>query len=215
MPIWTATLTLTADRLPWAGRWPQQATAEALAEAQRLLSPQAVYELVVAEPTAVGPRLPDGTVLHSPNLAAALEPAGRLLLAVCTIGPALEARCQDWSAQGELSRAFLLDALGVVALQALGSQLELQLAQELAPQGLHLGCPHSPGQDDWPVADQRALFALLQPARIGVHLNEQGLMVPLKSASVAIPVGREDELPADRTACAHCERRAECPYALS
>jgi hypothetical protein len=213
MPIWTGTLTLTADRLPWAGRWPRQATAEALTEAQGLVAPQAVYELVTAEPTPAGPRLPDGPVLHSPRLAAALGPAGRLLLSICTIGPALEARCQEWSAGGDLTRAFLLDALGVVALQDLGTQLERHIAHQLAPEGLRLGCPLAPGQDDWPLEDQRTLFALLQPDRIGIQLNENCLMVPLKSASTGFPVGREGELPTGELACARCERRESCPYA--
>jgi hypothetical protein len=213
MPLWNAQLALTAARLPWAGRWPRQATAEALAEAQRLIAPQAVYEFLAAEPTPAGPRLPDGAVLRSPALAAALGPAGRLLLVVCTIGPALEERCREWSAQGELTRAFLLDALGVVALQELGGRLERHIAHELAPQGLRLGCPLCPGQDDWPLEDQRALFALLQPERIGIHLNENCLMVPLKSTSSAFPVGKEGELPAGEPGCARCSQRESCPYA--
>lgn len=209
MPIWTAALNLTAERLPWAGRWPRQATAEALTEARELAAPQAVYKLVAVEPTPAGPRLPDGAILHCP----ALGPAGRLFLAVCTIGPALESRCQEWAGRGDLTRAFILDALGVVALQELGSRLERHLAHELAPQGLRIGCPQSPGQDNWPLTDQRALFALLQPERIGIHLSENCLMVPLKSASSAFPVGKEGELPAGGPACARCERRESCPYA--
>jgi hypothetical protein len=213
MPLWNDQITLTADRLPWAGRWPQQATAEALAEAQELVAPQAVYELVAAEPTPSGPRLADGTVLNSPNLAAALGPAGRLILSICTIGPALESRSQEWGTRGDVTRAFLLDALGVVAMQALGSQLERHFDRELASKDLHLGCPHAPGQDDWPLADQRVLFALLQPERIGIRLSTSYLMTPLKSASVAIPVGKQGEVLANGTACAQCERREECPYA--
>lgn len=212
MPIWTVPLHLTTDRLPWAGRWPRQATAEALAAAQELLAPRALYELVAAEPTPAGPRLPDGTVLRSPALAAAMGPARRLLLAVCTIGPGLEARCRELNEQGDLGRAFLLDALGVVAIQELGSQIERRATHELAPQGLQLGCAFSPGQDDWPLDDQRTLFTLLQPARIGLHLNETLVMVPLKSASTALPVGSEEELPAGGPACARCARHEDCPY---
>ncbi len=214
MPTWETTLQLDPATLPWRGRWPAQETAAARAEVLELVAPQAVYEIAPVETRLpAGLQLAGGMVLRSPALAEAMGSAGRLLLAVCTIGPRLEARCRERHDRGELTRAFLLDALGVVALQELENKLERHIAHELAPAGLRLGCPRSPGQDDWPLEDQRTLFALLQPARIGVQLNERGLMVPLKSASMAFPLGSEGELPAGESVCDRCEKQGDCPYA--
>lgn len=214
MPTWKTTWRLDPQSLPCRERWPAPATAEALAEAQGLIEPRAVYEILPATAwLPAGVLLAGGAILHSPALARSLGSAGRLLLAACTIGPGLEARCQERQGRGELSRAFLLDALGVVALQELGRRLERHLATELAPQGLRLGCPCFPGQGDWPLEDQRTLFAILRPERIAIRLNENCLMVPLKSASMTFPVGSEEELPAGVSTCARCERRESCPYA--
>ncbi|MGB9722524.1 MAG: hypothetical protein ACP5OO_06695 [Chloroflexia bacterium] len=213
MPIWKPDhLTLSPERLPWRKEWPADLLAEVRAEAGPLLSPRAVYRIApLQETTPQGPILA-GHLLHSPQLGHALSASGRLLLAVHTIGPRLEARCRRWNAQGQLLRAFLLDALGTVALLELTEAFRRHLAAQPALRGLQLGCSFSPGQGDWPLEDQPLLFALLRPERIGVRLNEQGVMYPLKSLSEAIPVGREGEIPLPGPACERCPRREGCPY---
>jgi len=213
MPIWKpGLLTLSPERLPWRDEWPADLLAEAWAEAASLLAPRALYRTFpLQEITAQGPILA-GHLLHSPQLGRAIPPSGRLILAVYTLGPRLETRCRCWNARGHPLRAFLLDILGTTALLELAEAFYHHLAARLAPQGLCLGRSFSPGQDDWPLEDQRLLFALLRPGRIGVRLNEQGVMLPLKSVSEAIPVGKEGEIPLPGPACARCPRREVCPY---
>lgn len=215
MPVWKPDgLTLSPQRLPWREGWPADLLAEALAEVVHLLSPRAVYRLFPLQGlTPQGPLLA-GRLLRSPQLGRAVPPTGRLALAVYTIGPRLEVRCRRWSRQGQTLRAFLLDALGTAALLELTDAFHRHLAAQLARRGLALGCPFSPGQDDWALEDQCLLFALLRPERIGVRLNEQGVMDPLKSVSEAIPVGKEGEIPPPGPACARCSRRESCPYRL-
>ncbi len=215
VPVWKPdSLTLSPQRMPWRERWPADLLAEALAEVVHLLSPRAVYRLFPLQGlTPQGPLLA-GRLLHSPQLGRAVPPAGRLVLAVYTIGPRLEVRCRRWNRQGQLLRAFLLDALGTVVLLELGDAFHRHLAAQLARRGFALGCPFSPGEDDWPLEDQRLLFALLRPERIGVRLNERGVMEPLKSVSEAIPVGKEGEILPSGPACARCSRWESCPYRL-
>jgi len=214
MPVWRLDrLDLDGGDLPWPERWPAGLVSEVLAEAGPLLRPQAVYEIVPVETvTPAGPALRGDILLHSPLLGKALGQAGHLILAVYTIGPALESRARRYNEQGQFTRSFLLDAVGTVALEALADRLHQHISAGCAPQGLHLGCSFSPGQDDWPLEEQRALFALLHPEQIGVRLNEQEVMVPLKSVSEAVPLGREGELVAIGPACARCPRREKCPY---
>lgn len=216
MPIWKPdSLTLSPQRLPWREEWPADLLAETLAEAKNFLAPRAVYNIFpIQDRTPQGPLLA-GSLLHSPQLGRALPPSGRLLLVVYTIGPRLEARCRRWNRQGQPLRAFLLDALGTAALLELAEAFYRHLAAQLARRGLALGCSFSPGQDDWPLEDQHLLFALLRPERIGVRLNERGVMYPLKSVSEAIPVGKEEEISPPEPACARCPRRGSCPYSTA
>ncbi len=215
MPVWkSGLLTLSPERLPWREGWPAGLLVETLAEAGLLLSPRAVYRIFPLQAlTSQGPLIA-GHLLHSPRLGRILPPSGRLLLAVYTIGPRLEARCRRWNWQDQTLRAFLLDALGTIALLELADAFHRHLAAQLAHHRLALGCSFSPGQDDWPLEDQRLLFSLLRPERIGVRLNEPGMMYPLKSVSEAIPVGKETEIPLPGPACARCPRREGCPYRL-
>ncbi len=213
MPIWTASqVTISAEHLPWRGHWPAEAIPAAVAEVQALLHPQAVYEIVpVWKRSSQGPVLRGGRLLRDPLLDAALGRADHLLLAVCTIGPQLEARNLALSQEGQLAHAFLLDALGNVALLEVSRRLQQHVAATVAP--WVLGCEHSPGQDDWPIEDQAAIFALLRPERIGVYLSEHAVMSPLKSLSWARPVGREEDLSKQARACERCPLRTTCPYA--
>lgn len=213
MPIWKpGDLTLSPERLPWRKEWPAGLLDETLAEAGPLLSPRAIYRIFPLQGLPPQGPLLAGHLFRSPQLGRVLSPSGRLILAVYTIGPRLEARCRRWGKQGQLLRAFLLDALGTTALLELADAFRRHLAARLTRQGLALGCSFSPGQDDWPLEDQRLLFALLRPQRIGVRLNEQGVMYPLKSVSEAIPVGRKEEIPPHGPACDRCPRRESCPY---
>ena len=106
-----------------------------------------------------------------------------LAAVVCTIGPALEAACKDFSADGDSLRALFLDAAGVAALEAL-SERAFDLIRERADSlGLSAGCRFAPGCMDFPMERQAVLYRLADGERIGVHLNSSMVMEPNKSVS--------------------------------
>ena len=136
------------------------------------------------------------------------RPGARLALGLVTIGPELEREVSRLLAEGESTRALLLDAAGSAAAEAAADQLEGQI---------HPGRPRrfSPGYGCWPLTAQRALFDLLPHEEIHVRLLPSCLMSPRKSVSFAVWLSPEDEadVPEECRAsrCADCDLTT-CPY---
>jgi hypothetical protein len=125
-----------------------------------------------------------------------------LVVALVTIGPALENRSRTCADAGEVTRALLFDAAGSAAAEAAADALE---------DGFHenAGFPRttcarfSPGYGDWPLSAQRALFDLLPHEALGVALMPSLLMVPRKSVSFALWLDGHRPVPR-ASGCAEC-----------
>ncbi len=77
-------------------------------------------------------------------------------------------------------------ALGAAAAAAVPDTTALGAA---VPGGPLRALCYSPGYCGWDLSGQRALFAALDPGRIGISLNEHSLMLPAKSISGVIVAG--------------------------
>jgi len=130
-----------------------------------------------------------------------LEEVERVFPYIITIGEALEKEAH--SSEG-IAKGLLLETLGDLAL---GSSLEYVENHLSGRFGLGTLSNMGPGQLDWPIAEQRQLFAILGEVtgKIGVTLTDSLLMVPRKSISGII-------FPTDVTftSCQLCERK-NCP----
>ncbi|MBN2430677.1 MAG: hypothetical protein JXQ27_04345 [Acidobacteria bacterium] len=153
---------------------------------------------------------------HTP-LADIFPRARRLWLFTLTVGDKLSQEIERRLAGGDYALGVMLDSWASEGAEQGVSRLEEHCrlraaAEENDPSLVVLS--YSPGYCGWNIRAQRELFAWLQPAAIGLKLNESCLMWPLKSVSgvlVAAPpdVHRfEDRFPfcrecRDRT----CRRR--------
>lgn len=171
-----------------------------LDEAHALIAPAAVHTILPVDEVA----------FEGPLVARALAGATQVALAVCTIGPALEERVRALFAAGDPLRAMALDGAGVAALGLVSQMVGERICEEAAAQELRTGMRVSPGQEGWPLEQQRLLFSLLPAERIGVRLNESCLMIPQKSVSFVVGLG--PEMRADAVACDFCSKRERCRW---
>ena len=114
------------------------------------------------------------------------RPDGPAVLALCTIGPDLEAESARRQADGATLDALVLDSIGSAAAEAAADALNAVVCERLGPEGLHAAPRESPGYGDWPVTCQRELLALLPAAELGVVLSPGLMMIPRKSVSFAV-----------------------------
>lgn len=171
-----------------------EAAREAVRLAQTLAAPAAVHDWfplrqvagteVWLDRPAAGARLSVGP------RADLLAPARQALVAVYTIGPALEIRVRQLHETGDGLLAFMLDSAGVLALGSIGDRLRQQAEEYAARRGWGLSPALAPGSlAGWPVQGQRELCALLPLERIGVRLNDLCVLEPQKSVSLVIGAG--------------------------
>ena len=134
------------------------------------------------------------------------RPSSQVGVGLCTIGPALEERERELSADDRMLEALLLDAFGSAAAEAAADALNAVLCAWAQERGLHLRPRFSPGYGSWDVRHQGALLALLPARELGVTLTEGMMMIPRKSVSFAVRLAADDEPGRpDRRHCAGCD----------
>ena len=110
---------------------------------------------------------------------------------ICTAGTEYEAWQQQVKEQDDMVRMFIADALGSVIAEKCADRMEDQLQQSIDKLGWHHTNRFSPGYCGWHVSEQQLLFPLFAGQTCGVRLTDSSLMVPIKSVSGLIGVGKE------------------------
>ena len=111
-------------------------------------------------------------------------------LFICTAGLAYEAYQQRLKEQGDMVRVFIADALGSVIAEKCADQMEIALQESIDKLGWKHTNRFSPGYCGWHVSQQQLLFPLFQGHTCGVTLTDSSLMVPIKSVSGIIGLGK-------------------------
>jgi hypothetical protein len=135
--------------------------------------------------TAGGVRLALGDVLSGQ-----LENATAAAVFTATAGPGLEAWSRELIRQGDVMAGYLADAAASEAVEKASERIQALVGEEARKEGLEITNRYSPGYCGWPLTDQHALFSLLPPGFCGVSLTGSSLMIPLKSVSGIIGLGR-------------------------
>ncbi|MHA1732533.1 MAG: hypothetical protein ACTSU5_11350 [Promethearchaeota archaeon] len=142
--------------------------------------------------------------------------ATEVIVAVCTIGPAVEEKIHEYATSGKAFRGTLLDGFASWAVHSTRRQLFSWLKRKLhAKEGLRVSVPVGPGEEfGFPLQNQRAIFDLLagEVEAIGVSLTDSLLMVPLKSVSLVLGVGSEPLGRESGYECEGCNLRATCKF---
>jgi hypothetical protein len=126
-----------------------------------------------------------------PVITKRLRKSSTVALFLVTAGPGVEQWSSDLIAHGDPLKAFIVDALGSETAEATAEWLENKIGALVAEDRLSITNRYSPGYCEWHVQEQQKLFSLLPPGFCGVHLTDSSLMVPLKSVSGIIGIGRD------------------------
>lgn len=112
-------------------------------------------------------------------------------LFICTSGVEYEAYQQRLKAEGDMVRVFIADALGSIIAEKCADQMEHHLQMSIDKLQWHHTNRFSPGYCGWHVSQQQLLFPLFEGHTCGVRLTDSSLMVPIKSVSGIIGLGKE------------------------
>jgi hypothetical protein len=195
------------------------AAKSVLDEAQALFAPAAIHTtLPVSDFQHQRVTLEGGTVFEGPLVARALTGATEVTLAVCTAGAAVDERVTELFSAGDPVRALALEGAGIAAVTGVSRMVAGRICDQASTRGLRIGMQAEPGQEGWPIQQQRVLFDLLPAEEIGVRLTKDCLMVPPKDClmvprkSISFAVGLGPEMRADAVACDFCSKRDRCRW---
>jgi len=141
-----------------------------------------------------------------------LKGASHLLVGVVTIGDFLEKKVYELFSQGEYPRALALDAVGTVAVEDFSRRVRKLTRQEVKEQGFKTSRHFSPGYGGWEVSQQDIIFKNISADNIGVRLTKGYMMLPQKSLSWIIGVGKEMIISSEEdNNCGNCQYKC-CNY---
>ena len=95
--------------------------------------------------------------------------------------------------KGELLEAYIVDAIGSLVAENAADFVQKHIEEQVAQIGLKITNRLSPGYCGWDVSEQHKLFSLLPEQFCGVSLNESALMIPIKSISAVVGIGKSVE----------------------
>lgn len=146
--------------------------------------------------------------LKSPKLSRTMRDSQEIVCFVGTIGKGIEKEIKKLMKQKRLSEAYVLDAMGSVMVENLVQQFQSKLRKHYKAQNKAVSLPFSPGYCDWPVTEQRKLFQLMEPQKVGVELTDSCLMKPRKSISgvVGLFPGHNGQELGDYNPCLACQK---------
>ena len=106
-------------------------------------------------------------------------------------GPRLEHWAGEVMASGDMMRGYIIDAIASEYVSMAAEWLEHRVEEEAGKRGWQITNRYSPGHCDWPVSEQHKLFSFLPEHFCGITLTESALMLPIKSISGIIGLGRD------------------------
>jgi len=149
-------------------------------DARAIAKPKAVYKIAFIESKGEDSVVVDGITLTSRVLRVNLEQTHRVFPYVATCGTEMDA----WSSSiNDVLQSYWADTIKETVLRSAIQALSEHLQDRFRPGRMSRMNPGS--LPDWPLQEQRRLFALLGSPKdaVGVELTKSLIMVPLKSVS--------------------------------
>lgn len=112
-------------------------------------------------------------------------------LFTATAGRSFESYQEKLKQEGDMVKIYITDALGSILAEKTADLLEKALEKELAAKEWKHTNRFSPGYCGWHVSEQQKLFSLFPVSNpCGIRLTPSSLMLPIKSVSGIIGLGK-------------------------
>lgn len=134
-----------------------------------------------------------------------LQEADIYAIMVASVGAELDVWIQEKRLANDIMEAFIADALGSLIVEAIVSYGLSSLTEKMKSYQLNTSNSYSPGYCGWNVREQQLLFSLLPYGFCGISLTDSSLMLPIKSVSSLVGIGRHIER--KPYGCSICQRK--------
>jgi len=188
-----------------------ESAGRALEEGNLLLQPRVIARrLLIEDLQHERLKLEGNGRLSGGLLAEHMGGAQEVVIVLCTVGEELERRAAEISREDAVY-GLALDGVGSAGVEALANAACALFEKEASEADCQVTIPLSPGMVGWSVEQgQPQIFDLLDAGEIGVRLTESMMMVPRKSLTFVLGIGRE-LITGGRT-CDYCSLKETCRY---
>ncbi|MFY9152394.1 MAG: vitamin B12 dependent-methionine synthase activation domain-containing protein [Prolixibacteraceae bacterium] len=114
-----------------------------------------------------------------------------ILFFVCTAGEKISTYSSGLSKREDPLLGYFYDVLGSLTVEAAMDKIHHEIKIQAAKNSKEITNRYSPGYCQWNVADQHKLFSFFNGNSSGISLTESALMLPAKSVSGIIGIGRD------------------------
>lgn len=184
---------------------------DALNEVYELANPQALSKTATIK-DIVGQKvsLDKDVVFTSPLLAHLSAPAESLFLCLCTLGQVIDEQINRYYCKGSYAKAYYLDLAGTALIGAVSRKIAGNVKKQMQAVGLNTTISLEPGHSYWPdLLQQRLIYDLLKASAIGVRILDSGVILPKKSLTLVMGIGKNiPENPKNH--CHYCRARDNC-----
>jgi hypothetical protein len=187
-----------------------QITREEIKQGYHLFKPQGIYSKVIIKNISSEGRINLENRLNlevNNSILNLLKGTSYLAFGLSTIGNHLEEKVTELFAQNEYPKAIALDAVGTVAERFLSNYIKSLVCQEAKEQNFQTAKYFSPGSGNWDISQQKNIFQIIPADKIGVKLTDSCMMIPKKSLSWVVGVGKNITTPSKEEdhSCKTCQ----------
>ncbi len=116
----------------------------------------------------------------------------KLALFIFTLGKTLSRKIQQLIHEKDYPLGYMLDTIASHSVDQAVSVQEKRFIKNNSPEAKKKALLYSPGYCGWHISVQRKIFNYLNPEKIGISLNENSLMSPIKSVTGVLVTGNKD-----------------------
>jgi len=149
-----------------------------------------------------------GNIFTGPNISRILKNSETAIIFVQTLGSRIDELITEESKKGDTLSAIVMDAITTNLLECLGkASSKVIKAEGITKENWSSTCSYSPGQFKWTIEEQKEIFSMIHPDKIGVKLNSSFLMEPFKSSSGVYGFGPLELISKIKVACEICPKK--------
>ncbi|MCW2277165.1 methionine synthase [Heliophilum fasciatum] len=169
-----------------ANDFPEVLLAEAIEEGLLMANGKATWQIFPYDPEQGMIVAPNLLTLQGQDIRKHLAQSTEVAVLAATIGGDIGQAIDRCFADGEYTKALLLDAVGTAAVETVADGANRLIEQEAARRGLAATWRYSPGYGDWDVTVQPELIVLAAGAAIGLTVTSHAMLKPRKSVTALI-----------------------------
>lgn len=154
-------------------------------------------------------RINDRLLTPQKKISGYMKEAEKIAIFICTAGEGFTKLTEKYNKEGEYLKSYIVDILGSLAAEKTIDYVQKNLEKEMLHKNLYISNRYSPGYCNWQLNDQKQLFALLPDNDCKIILTDSSLMLPIKSVSGIIGIGKN--MKKKSYACEICENKT-CVY---